>query len=54
MLSTEEMIMLVTRNMFAKMKEDETDSDILQKIICFLMIAYESTLNLQDNTSAIA
>jgi hypothetical protein len=42
MLSTEELIIEVTRNLFAQMKDDETEADVLENVICFLIRAYES------------
>lgn len=49
MIDTEEMILMVTKNMFAKMKEDETETDILGKLIGFLLMAYQSAQDPQDN-----
>lgn len=48
MIGTEEMIIEITKKLFAEMEETETDTDILGKIIGFLLMAYQSAQNPQD------
>jgi hypothetical protein len=48
MISTEEMIIMITKQLFAEMGENETDADVLEKVIGFLLMAYRSTHDPRD------
>jgi hypothetical protein len=54
MIDTEEMIVMITKKLFAEMKEDETEADVLGKVIGFLLMAFQSTQDPQDNAAAVA
>ncbi|MDR0556098.1 MAG: hypothetical protein LBG20_03815 [Holosporaceae bacterium] len=45
MIGTEEMVVTITKRLFAEMQEDETEAQVLQKLVVVLLKAYESIQN---------
>jgi hypothetical protein len=54
MIGTEEMVIMMTKKLFAEMSEDETETEVLWKVIGFLFAAYRSAQDPLDNIAAVA